>query len=101
MTMLAATSAEAPRYLDSQKILLKGHPPYSPDLAPNDFYLFATVKNKLCCQCLSKGEEAVDAFKMHVLEDASFWMEKVPRKLVKTYAKVVIVMANIWKAIKP
>ncbi|GBP20077.1 hypothetical protein EVAR_13849_1 [Eumeta japonica] len=30
------TSAETTRFLDE----LTGHPPYSPDLAPNDFYLF-------------------------------------------------------------
>ncbi|GBP09947.1 hypothetical protein EVAR_92481_1 [Eumeta japonica] len=29
------------------KIELTGHPPHSSDLAPNDFYLFTSVKNKL------------------------------------------------------
>lgn len=62
------TSAETTRYLEDQKIELTGHPPYSPDLAPNDFYLFPTVKNKLRGQRFSSREEAVDAFKMHVLE---------------------------------
>ena len=45
-----------------------GHPPYSPDLAPNDFFLFPNVKNKLRGQRFSSAEEAVDAFKNHVLE---------------------------------
>ncbi|GBP23539.1 hypothetical protein EVAR_12821_1 [Eumeta japonica] len=44
-----------------------GHPPYSPDLAPNDLYLLPGVKNKLRGQRLSSLEKAVDAFKMHVL----------------------------------
>ncbi|GBO99586.1 hypothetical protein EVAR_40424_1 [Eumeta japonica] len=45
-----------------QKIELTAHPPYSPDLAPDDFYLFPSVKNKLRGQSISKNEEAVDAF---------------------------------------
>ena len=44
------------------------HPPYSPDLAPNDFFLFPYVKNKMRSQGFSIPEEATDAFKMYVLE---------------------------------
>ena len=44
------------------------HPPYSTDLAPNDFFLFPCVKNKMKGQRFSTPEEAVDAFRMHVLE---------------------------------
>ncbi|GBP66257.1 hypothetical protein EVAR_41052_1 [Eumeta japonica] len=33
------TSTETTRFLERQKVELTGHPPYSPDLAPNDFYL--------------------------------------------------------------
>ena len=42
------------------------HPPYSPDLAPNDFFLLPYVKNKMRGQRFSITEEAVDAFRMHV-----------------------------------
>ena len=44
------------------------HPPYSPDLAPNDFFLFPYVKTKMRGQRFSTPEEAVDAFRMHVLQ---------------------------------
>ena len=44
------------------------HPPYSPNLAPNDFFLFPYVKNKMSGQGFSTPEEAADAFRMHVLE---------------------------------
>ncbi|GBP84571.1 hypothetical protein EVAR_64601_1 [Eumeta japonica] len=37
------TSAQTTRFLEDQKIKLTGHPPYSSDLAPNDFYLFPSV----------------------------------------------------------
>ena len=45
-----------------------GHLAYSPDLVPNDFYLFPHIKNKLRGQRYSTPEEAVNAFKIHVLE---------------------------------
>ncbi|GBP54935.1 hypothetical protein EVAR_29777_1 [Eumeta japonica] len=50
----------------AQKIESTGHPPYSPGSGSNDFFLFPTVKNKL--RGFSSREEAVDAFKMRVLE---------------------------------
>ncbi|KYN18643.1 hypothetical protein ALC57_09041 [Trachymyrmex cornetzi] len=40
-----------------------GHPPYSPDLAPNDFFLFPNVKNKLRGQRFLSAEEAVERLK--------------------------------------
>ncbi|GBP04863.1 Histone-lysine N-methyltransferase SETMAR [Eumeta japonica] len=62
------TSAETTQILEGQKTELTGHPPYNLDLVPNDFYLFPSVKNKLRGPNFSRREEAVDAFKMHVLE---------------------------------
>ena len=64
----AHTSAQTKEFLASQKIECMGHPPYSPDLAPNDFFLFPYIKNKLRGQRFSTPREAIDAFKMHVLE---------------------------------
>ena len=43
-------------------------PPYSPNLAPNDFFLFPYVRNKMRGQRFSTPEEMVDASRMHVLE---------------------------------
>ncbi|GBP69523.1 Histone-lysine N-methyltransferase SETMAR [Eumeta japonica] len=62
------TSAETIRCLEDERIDLTGHSPYSPDLAPNDFCLFPIVKNKLRGRRFSSRKEAIDAFKMHVLE---------------------------------
>ena len=44
------------------------HPSYSADLAPNDFLSFPYVKIKMRGQRFSTPEEAVDVFRMHVLE---------------------------------
>ena len=43
------------------------HPAYSPDLAPNEYFLFPYVKNKMRGQRFSTSQEAVDTFRMHVL----------------------------------
>ncbi|GBP54882.1 Histone-lysine N-methyltransferase SETMAR [Eumeta japonica] len=71
------TSVETTQFLEEQKIELTGYSPYNPDLVPDDFYLLLSVKNKLRDQHFSSREEAVDAFKMHVLEDTSIRMEEV------------------------
>lgn len=68
------TSAQTKEFLSGQNVELMGHPAYSPDLAPNDYFLFPFVKNKLRGQRFSTPEEAVDAFKTHVLNiSASEW----------------------------
>ena len=62
------TSAQTTAFLSTQNIDLLSHPPYSADLALNDFFLFPCVKNEMRDQRFSTPEEAVDAFRMHVLE---------------------------------
>lgn len=37
-----------------------GSPPYSPDLAPNDFFQTPNIKNKMRGTRFSSAEEAVD-----------------------------------------
>jgi histone-lysine N-methyltransferase SETMAR len=65
------TSRQTSEYLGTQNIELMGHPPYSPDLAPNDFFLFPRIKDKLRGQRFTSPEEAMEAFKNHVLELSS------------------------------
>ena len=55
-------------FLSTQNIGSMSHPPYSPDLAPNGFFLFPYVKNEMRRQRFSTPAEAVNAFRMHVLE---------------------------------
>ena len=38
------TSAQTTAFLSTQNLDLMSHPPYSPDLIPNDFFLFPYVK---------------------------------------------------------
>ncbi|GBP53195.1 Mariner Mos1 transposase [Eumeta japonica] len=83
------TSAKAIRFLEYQKIELTGPPPYSPDLAPNDFYLFPSVKNKLRGQRLSRHAEAVDVFKLHLLEIPRSELKKCYRNWFQSMQKYI------------
>ena len=72
------------------------HPPNSPDMAPNDFFLFPYVKNKMIGQRFSTPEEAVDAFRMHVLEvPQSEWQKcfdncfKCIQRCIELYGKYI------------
>lgn len=62
------TANATTEFLSTQNVNLIGHPPYSPDLAPNDFFLFPNIKKKMRGQLFPSPEEAVNAFKNHVLE---------------------------------
>jgi hypothetical protein len=35
------------KFLAQNSIIVKEHPPYSPDLVPNDFWLFPNIKSTL------------------------------------------------------
>ena len=75
--MSSHTSAQTTAFLKTQNIDLLSHPRYSPDLAPNDFFLFPYVENKMRRQRFSTPEEAVDAFSRHVLQiPQSEWQKR-------------------------
>jgi len=62
------TARQTIGYLKQNNIELLTHCPYSPDLSPNDFFLFPTIKKKMRGQRFSTPEQAVEAFKFHVSE---------------------------------
>ncbi|CAH1989497.1 unnamed protein product [Acanthoscelides obtectus] len=62
------TAQNTRQYLTEENVELLDHPPYSPDLTPNDFFTFPKIKNRLRGQRFQSPEEAVDAFKNAVLD---------------------------------
>ncbi|CAH1988540.1 unnamed protein product [Acanthoscelides obtectus] len=62
------TAQKTRQYLTEENLELLDHPPYSPDLSPNDFFTFPKIKNRLLGQRFQSLEEAVDAFKNAVLD---------------------------------
>ncbi|CAH1995837.1 unnamed protein product [Acanthoscelides obtectus] len=68
------TAQKTRQYLAEENVELLDHPPYSPDLSPNDFFTFPKIKNRLRGQRFQSPEEAVDAFKNAVLDlSANEW----------------------------
>lgn len=63
----AHTAVNTLDFLAGKGIQLLTHPPYSPDLAPCDFFLFPKVKEKLRGKQFLSAEEAVEAYR-HELE---------------------------------
>ena len=65
-------------YLKEENIKLMSHCPYSPDLSPNDFFLFPNVKKKMRGQLFSSPQEAVESFQNHISEvPTSEWKNKI------------------------
>ncbi|CAH2015163.1 unnamed protein product [Acanthoscelides obtectus] len=62
------TARKTRLYLMEENVELLDHPPYDPDLSPNDFFTFPKIKNRLRGQILRSPEEAVDAFKNAILD---------------------------------
>ena len=63
-------------FLESNGLNLLGHPPYSPDLAPCDFFLFPKVKKEMRGQRFDSGDAAVDHY-LHLVNslDKSDWQD--------------------------
>ncbi|CAH1958983.1 unnamed protein product [Acanthoscelides obtectus] len=57
------TTQKTRQYLTEENVELLDHPPYSPDLSPNDLFTFPKIKNRLRGQRFQSPKEAVDAFK--------------------------------------
>lgn len=54
-------------FLNLENIELMNHPPYSPDLSPNDFFTFPRMKDLLRGQRFEDPEAAVEAYKSALL----------------------------------
>lgn len=61
------TAVQTIAFLEQNKVEVLDHPPYSPDLSPNDFFSFPKIKRKLRGKRFQTGEEAVEAFKSAIL----------------------------------
>ena len=58
------------RKLQELQLTVLPHPPYSPDLAPSDFYLFSPLKSSLAGKSFASRDE--------ILRDVNTWIESKP-----------------------
>ena len=63
------------------------HPPYSPDLAPSDFFLFSKVKEHVVGKCFANDEDLKDAVMTWLNNQVATWYEEGIHKLVPSYDK--------------
>ena len=66
MTMLLRTGQLPPKTLNGERIQQLDHPPYSPALAPCDFFVFPFVKSKFRGMRFNTPDLAVKAFLEHI-----------------------------------
>jgi transposase len=79
------TSAITKEFMETHDMVSMPHPPYSPDLAPSDFYLFGTVKQRLQQAQFSEEDdffEELDTILMSISKDELMkvfqsWLERV------------------------
>lgn len=64
----AHTASRTTDFLAASNVKLMTHPPYSPDLAPCDFFLFPTIKSKMRGMHFNSSEAAVAAYEQLVSE---------------------------------
>ena len=63
------------------------HPPYSPDMASSDFYLFQKLKSHLCGTQYGSNEGVIEAVNKYLGdEEKAFYFEGI-RKLKQSWAK--------------
>lgn len=64
------------QYFETNKVNLLSHPPYSPDLAPCDYFLFPKIKAALKGKIFQDAEEALQAFleELEMLDQSDFVM---------------------------
>ena len=63
------------------------YPPYSPDLAPSDFFLFSKMKEHLAGKRFANDEDLKDAVVTRLNNQAATWYEEGIHKLVPSYDK--------------
>jgi len=74
------TSAVALAKIHELRFEQLDHPPYSPDLAPSDFFLFPKLKVALRGQRFSSNEEAITFVNNYFAEiDAEYYLDGLKR----------------------
>ena len=85
----AHTSGIAMQTIKDCGFELLDHPPYSPDLAPSDFYLFPKMKNELRGKHFSDNDDVIDAVNDFLGgQSKSFYKEGI-MKLQERWSKCV------------
>ena len=83
------TAKKTMAVIREKKWELLPHPPYSPDLAPSDFYLFAPMKDALRGTRYGSKKELMSALEKWVKAQPKEWFETGIKKLVERWQKCI------------
>jgi len=75
--------------IEQLKFELVDHPPYSPDLAPSDFFLFPNLKKWLAGQRFSSNEEVIDQTNAYFEDLPKSYFSDGLKKLEKRLLKCI------------
>ena len=75
--------------INDLKLQLLLHPPYSPDLAPSDYYLFPNLKRWLINKKFSSREEIIDAAEEYFAELPENYFSDEIKKLENRWNKCI------------
>jgi len=70
------------------------HPPYSPDLAPSDFYLFSKMKEHVAGKRFTDDEDLQHAVMDWLNSQVAIWYKEGISKLVSRYNKCLNVQGD-------
>ena len=85
----AHTSALATAILVELGYELLPHPPYSPDLAPCDFFLFPNLKKSLAGQKFQSNEEVIAATEAYFADLEKTYFSEGLKKLEHRWVKCI------------
>ncbi|XP_061705471.1 histone-lysine N-methyltransferase SETMAR-like [Cydia pomonella] len=93
------TSARTLDYFSSKNVTILPHPPYSPDLAPCDFYLFPKIKEKLKGRRFENKEDALAAYNYEISEVSKEEWSSVFSKWFRRMEKCIRVHGDYFEKI--
>jgi len=75
--------------MTTHRLTLLPHPPYSPGLAPCDFFLFPNLKKSLAGQKFASNEEAVAATEVYFADLEKTYFSDGLKKLEHRWVKSI------------
>src|SRR5215813_13513320 len=88
---MSAKSQAAIRQCGFQQL---NHPPYSPDLAPSDYFLFRVMKKILRGKRFSSDEEFKEAVTTRFEEQSKFFFSRGIKSLQQKWAKCIELLGD-------
>ena len=91
------TARQTVDFLSSNNVELMIHCPYSPDLSPNDFFLFPKIKNKMRVERFESPEAAVETFRTLISEVTALEWKKCFENWFERMQKCINLITNTSK----